>query len=353
MFGNRPLAAVPAMDLNLEHLGNMLDEDIAIKLGFVIRDLQYVRISLSDTNLNKKTRVTGRIRSTVQSISKGRAGISVSLSARVVRDLHSLTGADLIADEQFFKKLAGNFKKEERDRDTSATTGTRVSPAVAVPSDSSKESIPTNIKKKSTPSIVSSSSCESSHRSSESECSQCTIYSSCSSEDEDDPHNHRMRCTPHNEAHIRRVCDRDKMILEWEAHSNIDESSDRSSERNCSECTDCTCSSSDEDDMPESHIHRLRCVPHDEAHVNRVRGRNKMLQEARSLITPEAEEAERTRRKKFQPSPEEMLNQSFPGGARNAHRLSKRWADEEKKKRLEELNSIQATMMKKKKADEK
>ena len=105
VFGNRPLAAVPASDLNLEHLGNMLDEDIAIRLGFVVRDLQYVKISLSNANLNKKSRITGRIRSTVQSISKGHAGTSLSLSARVVRDLHNLTGAELIADEAFFEKL--------------------------------------------------------------------------------------------------------------------------------------------------------------------------------------------------------------------------------------------------------
>ena len=121
LFGNRPLAAIPAIDLDMEHHGNMIDECLAIKLGFVIRDLQYVWISLSTNNIRKKTRIRGRTRATLQMIQQGRPSHSVAFSAKVVRDLFSLTGSEALADANFFKKLK-QFKERERDRDTIVTS---------------------------------------------------------------------------------------------------------------------------------------------------------------------------------------------------------------------------------------
>ena len=67
LFRNRPLAAVSATDLNMDRHGTIIDEVLVIKLGFLICDLPYNWITLA---ANKKTRVTGRIKSSVQALTK-------------------------------------------------------------------------------------------------------------------------------------------------------------------------------------------------------------------------------------------------------------------------------------------
>jgi len=384
-FGGRPLAAVPATDLNMVRHGDMIDESIALKLGFVIRDLQYVWINLA---AKKRTRVTGRIKATVQSIEHGRPKDSISLSARVVRDLFSLTGSEVIAGEIFIQKL-DNFRKREKESTTSdnPVTGTAISSTAnqeaKFPEDSSKYDY------------------ESSDRSSERDCSDCTAYSTCSSEQEGEPHNHRMRCAPHYEAHSSRVYERNKKLPSMDAiipkvmvskstnnphvqekysddvpawylrpdpklqatlaycggpsiycddeDSSFHEDSDTASERNCSDCMECSDDTSADDTQPRKSW--IRCALHGEAHakasthkanIRRVRGRNnKLLREASSKVTDEEVEAERIRRVKFQMKPDDVLNQYFPGGSKLAHQFSDRWANEKKeeeaKKRQEEM----------------
>ena len=211
---------------------------------------------------------------------------------------------------------------------------------------------------------------ESSDRSSERDCSDCDIYSSCSSENKDEPHNHRMRCGPHNEAHIGRVRGRKSELLqEVSARVNKFEegyvssdyvSSDHSSEHDCSDCGVYSSCSSEAKEEP--HNHRLRCGLHNEAHIGRVKGRkSKALQEASAMVTEEEVEAMRQRRGKFQQSPDSFLDEYFPGGSAFAHHLSDRWEkekqdkvkqlqqDQVKARRLQELGKIQAAMLKKRK----
>ena len=71
LFGNRPLSISPTISFDLCHLGNLLDEDIAIKLGFPIRNFQYDRLSLA-SNDKKRTCCVGTVRVTVQTIVQGR-----------------------------------------------------------------------------------------------------------------------------------------------------------------------------------------------------------------------------------------------------------------------------------------
>ena len=358
LFRNRPLAAVSATDLNMERHGSIIDEVLALKLGFLIRDIQYNWISLAT---NKKTRVTGRIKSSVQALSKCLPGNTFSLNARVVRDLFSLTGFELITDEKFFNKL-GNFKKEEKDSPTTSDTitGTAISSAVI-----KNTEFPISNMDATLDSSFDGFEYESSDRSSERDCSDCYVDSSCSSENKDEPHNHMSRCAPHNEAHIGRVRGRKSELLQ-EVSARVDEfeddyeSSDNSSERDCSDCdVYSSCSSEDKD---EPHNHRLRCGLHNEAHIGRVKGRkSKALQEASAMVTEEEVEAMRQRRGKFQQSPDSFLDEYFPGGSAFAHHLSDRWEkekqdkvkqlqqDQVKARRLQELGKIQAAMLQKRK----
>ena len=303
LFRNRPLAAVSAKDLNMERHGTIIDELLAHKLGFVIRDLQYTWITLAT---NKKTRVCGRIRSTVQLLSKSLPGESLSLNARVVRDLTSITGSELIADENFFKKLSGNREKEERDSPTSDKPVTGAS-ASSTASQNMDATLPNaRALQAYEEDCMLEDEYESSDHSSERDCSDCDVYSNCSSEDSDNPHSHRMRCGPHNVAHI-----------------------------------------------------------------GRVRGRkSKLMQEASAKVTEEAVEELRANRDKFKKSPDEDLDEYFPGGSAFAHHLSDRWEKEKQEKakelqqeqvkvrRLEDLNArniypclnqIQAAMIEKRK----
>ena len=375
LFRNRPLAAVSATDLNMERHGTIIDELLAHKLGFVICDLQYTWITLAT---NKKTRVCGRIRSTVQLLSKNLPGGSLSLNARVVRDLTSLTGVELIADEKFFKKLSGNFTKEERDSPTSGslTTGAANNSTTIQTTEFPVPNMVTTLPNVRGPHCHEGDSSfddkfdySSSDHSSERNCSDCYVDSSCSSENKTEPHNHMSRCAPHNEAYIERVRGRRSKLLQEASvfiNSSFGEyednyvSSDRSSERDCSDCyIDSSCTSEDKD---EPHNHKSRCAPHSEAHIGRVKGRkSKALQEASAKVTEEEVEALRMRRSKFQQSPDSFLDEYFPGGSALAHHLSDRWEKEKqekakqlqqeqaKAKRLQELPSkIQAAMMKKK-----
>jgi hypothetical protein len=110
---NRPFAICSASDLNLEHHGTILDEDIALKMRFPIRQLQYVRLSLKTDSSNECTRTVGVTRCTIQTISHGRPDRSVSFVARVVRDLHQLTGAEALADANLMKRLRTDMKVEK------------------------------------------------------------------------------------------------------------------------------------------------------------------------------------------------------------------------------------------------
>ena len=110
---NRPFAICSASDMNLEHHGTLLDEVMALKMGFPIRQLQYVRLSLKTGSNNRCTRTTGVTRCTIQTISHGRPDRSVSFVARVVRDLHHLTGAEALADANLMKRLRPDMKAKK------------------------------------------------------------------------------------------------------------------------------------------------------------------------------------------------------------------------------------------------
>jgi hypothetical protein len=281
---------------------------------------------------------------------------SLSISARVVRDLHNLTGAELIADEAFFKKLQKLNSKEESGRDTSdsPTNGPDTSSTVI------SSTAPSNLKESANidatvPNIQASKA-----------KAGKTLPEQEEHSEGDTPWYHRkdsklqailQHCGGqglHALHHDEKPPRRDAQPFHDDEESSSYESSHRSSESDCSECTVySSCSSEDEADP---HKHRMRCTPHNEAHIGRVRGRNrKLLDGARSNVTEEAIEAERMKQDRLsQRHPDAILNESFPGGAKHAHQLAKRWDEEEKLKkerlkRLKELDSIQASMMKKKK----
>ena len=73
-FACRPLAASPAMDFNADLKGNYIDEDIAIRLGFKIRNLHYAHLSLLPRDPSKRTRSTGSIKASIQAIKEGKPG---------------------------------------------------------------------------------------------------------------------------------------------------------------------------------------------------------------------------------------------------------------------------------------
>ena len=98
LYANCPLAICPAEDMGLESHGCLVDEDVAIRLNFPIRNLQYVHLNLFSDDRKRKTRTTGTVRVTIQSISQGRAANSFALKARVVRNLFNITGAEALSD---------------------------------------------------------------------------------------------------------------------------------------------------------------------------------------------------------------------------------------------------------------
>ena len=76
-------------------------------------------------NTKKKKTWTTTVRVIIQAIADGRPGNSFALNPRVVRNLLSLKGAELISDEHLFTNLQ-TFNKpklqEEWGRDTSVST---------------------------------------------------------------------------------------------------------------------------------------------------------------------------------------------------------------------------------------
>lgn len=119
LYKNRPFAICSASANGMEQFGTMVDESLAIKLQLPIRQLQYVRVSFpSDTSNKKHTRVTGLVRCTLQTISKGRPDRSVAFLARVVRDLHQLTQCEALADTKLMAKLKPDSKMKEDSKET-------------------------------------------------------------------------------------------------------------------------------------------------------------------------------------------------------------------------------------------
>ena len=268
VYSKRPFAVSAAADYGLEHCGNLVDEELCLRLKFPVKNLQYSHLSLSSDEGKKRTRAVGTIGVTSQVIMNGCCRISIAFRARIVRDLQHLVGAEALGDETFLKKLGSlksDFQKKESDRDTHTS--------IISPNASSTN--PPDIK------------------------------------DKLPVHNIKGKLPVHNTK---------------ECLPNMD--SDRSSE--CSSCADYTSFSSDE---AEDYM----CGP--EAYIRRVRGRNKkFLQLASSKVTEEAVDAERIRRAKFLKTPDEDLDQFFPGGAKFAHQLTDRWARRDELEKARNLN---------------
>ena len=102
LYAKRPFAISPAADAKINHRESLFDEELALKLDFPIKQLQYTRLSLYE----KIVRVCGTVRVTVQTIKNGRSAQSVPFVTKVVRDLCKVTGAEAIGSEELFQKLS-------------------------------------------------------------------------------------------------------------------------------------------------------------------------------------------------------------------------------------------------------
>jgi len=243
----------------------------------------------------------------------------VSLTATVVRDLKSLSGAEVLADAAFFKKLQldpskTNPKEKERDRDTSDTliTGTSISSTAAHSNKfpvSRKDAIVPNIR-----------------------------FTKAQEEYGEGEPAWYLRKDDKLQAVLSYCGGQSIYDEEFEPHNydtSFDHSSDISSEgeSDCSSCMDYT-SCSDEDAEAQW------AVRSEDAHIRKVRGRNtKFWQRVNSQDNLHTEEDVLRIRKlrELQHHPDDDLNKWFPGGADHAHKLAKQWARKAKEDKLEKL----------------
>ena len=115
LYAKRPFALCSATEAKLELSGTLslclLDELVAIKLGFPIHQLQYSRLSLN----GKAVRVCGVTRVTIQAIKNGRSGKSIAFSAKIVRDLTLHAGAEALADQKTMMKINAKENKASEE----------------------------------------------------------------------------------------------------------------------------------------------------------------------------------------------------------------------------------------------
>ena len=102
LYGKRPFAVCSTSDAKVDCQDNLLDEEIALKLGFPIQQLQYSRLKLNGNIV----RICVIVRVTVQKIKNGKSDQSVPFLAKVVRDLCSVTGTDAVGSAELFQKIS-------------------------------------------------------------------------------------------------------------------------------------------------------------------------------------------------------------------------------------------------------
>ena len=90
---------------------NLVDLDLVNKMGITLRDIKVTRMSL----LGHDVRAVGRIKQTIQCVSKGRVQGTIHLEAKVVRDLYTILGADCIASARTYSKLMGKKPPDPPD----------------------------------------------------------------------------------------------------------------------------------------------------------------------------------------------------------------------------------------------
>ena len=101
------MSEMPSRDANL------VDLDLINKMGITLRDIKVTRMSL----LGHNVRAVGRIKQTIQCVSKGRVQGTIHLEAKVVRDLYTILGADCIASARTYSKLMGKKPPDPSDDD--------------------------------------------------------------------------------------------------------------------------------------------------------------------------------------------------------------------------------------------
>ena len=77
---------------------NLVDLDLVNKMGITLRDIKVTRMTL----LGHDVRAVGRIKQTIQCVSKGRVQGTIHLEAKVVRDLYTILGTDCIASARTY-----------------------------------------------------------------------------------------------------------------------------------------------------------------------------------------------------------------------------------------------------------
>ena len=91
------LSEIPYRDANL------VDLDLVNKMGIPLRNIKVTRMSL----LGHDVCAVGRIKQTIQCVSRGRVQGTIHLDAKVIRDLYTILGADCIASARTYSKLMG------------------------------------------------------------------------------------------------------------------------------------------------------------------------------------------------------------------------------------------------------
>ena len=92
---------------------NLVDLDLVNKMGIPLRNIKVTRMSL----LGHDVRAVGRIKQTIQCVSKGQVQGTIHLEAKVVRDLYTIVGADCIASARTYSKLMGKKPPDPPDDD--------------------------------------------------------------------------------------------------------------------------------------------------------------------------------------------------------------------------------------------
>ena len=90
---------------------NLVDLDLINKMGIPLRNIKVTRMSL----LGRDVRAVGRIKQTIQCVSKGQVQGTIHLEAKVVRDLYTILGADCIASARTYSKLMGKKPPDPPD----------------------------------------------------------------------------------------------------------------------------------------------------------------------------------------------------------------------------------------------
>ena len=92
---------------------NLVDLDLINKMGIPLRNIKVTRMCL----LGHDVRAVGRIKQTIQCVSKGRVQGTIHLEAKVVRDLYTTLGADCIPSARTYAKLMGKEPPNHQDDD--------------------------------------------------------------------------------------------------------------------------------------------------------------------------------------------------------------------------------------------